>query len=247
MAYTITRESLRQRVRDEIRYCSTAGAGSDAELNRRLQRCVEDVWEEMVATAQGVGMATLTKTIATGDPDGYVPGDRVPLPDNFRRLSLLRVDRAEPWPSTPQETEAIAADVVGFPGNVALIYYLDGPGQDTNVDPPVPTGQQIRLYPPWREGQVLVLTYVVQPPTLGDPDDAGDDVIELDLVHAPTVRYVVSSTAVDSVSREDDRGYQRAQERKAMAQNAFQRALAMRIGPPPSLRSYRHRGGAGWR
>jgi hypothetical protein len=247
MAYTITRADLRARLRDEIRYCSSSGAGADADLNRRLQRHVADVWEEMVATAQGVGMATLTKTIATGDPDGYEPGDRVPLPADFRRQSLLKVDRAEPTASTPQELESFAVDAVAVPGRGALRYYLEGPGQDTSVSPPVPTAQQIRLYPPWREGQVLTLVYVVQPPTLGDPADVADDVIELDLIHEPAVRYIVCSTAVDAVSREDDKGYQRALERCARAEDRFTRALARRAGPPPSLSSYRHRGGRQWR
>jgi hypothetical protein len=243
MAYIVTREDLRGRLRDEIRYCSTSGAAGDADLNRRLAREVARVWERMIATSQGVGMATLNKTIAVGEPDGFVPGERVPLPDDFRRLVLLRVDKSEPGASTPQELESLAMASAPAPGNVALLYYLDGPGQDTSVSPPVPTPQQIRLYPDWRTGQVVLLVYAVQPPTIGDPADPTDDAIELDLIHEPAVRYVVARTLVRAVSREDQQGYQRAQEELEEAQDEFTRSLAMRAGPPPALSSYRHRPG----
>lgn len=241
MAYTLTREALRRRLRRRIRYCSTAGAGSDELLNEWLQEEVSQVWERMVATSQGVGITTLRKTIAAGDPDGYVPGERVPLPANFRRLILLRVDKAEPDVSTPQELETFAEIGAAVPGNSALLYYLDGPGQDTSGPLPAPTQQQIRLYPDWLEGQALFLLYAVQPPTLGDPSDVGDDAIELDLIHEPAVRYIVARACVAAVSREDQQGYQRALEEQSMAEEEFTRALALRTGAPPPLRSYKHR------
>lgn len=243
MAYTITRANLRRRLRDLIKYVATSGAGSDADLNRHLQYAVSAVWDRMLRTAQGFGRGALSKTIAALDPDGYVPGDFVPLPDDFRRLDLLLVDGLEPISSTPMEVETIAAQSAASPIPGGLLYYLDGPGQDTTVDPPVPKEQRIRLYPPWRAGQVLALGYVVQPPTLGDAADAGDDVIELDLVSDPVVRFVVARAAVDCVSREDQQGYQRAQQERVEAEDEMSRALSVRAGGPVSLRSYRHHAG----
>lgn len=242
MAFLVTREDLRLQLREEIRYCSTSGAGSDVDLNRRLQREVNRVWERLVPTAQGVGQGALSVTITPGDPDGYEPGARIPLPSDFRRLVLLRVDRYEPAPSTPQEVESYAVGAVTAPANVGLLYYLTGPGQDTDVDPPVPTAQQVRLWPDWRAGQQVVLVYAVQPPTLGDPADAADDTIELDLMHEPVVRYVVSRAAVRSVNREDQQGYQRAVEEQMAAEDEFTRAIARRSDAPP-LSSYRKRRG----
>lgn len=241
MAYLLTRAELRQRLRDLIKYVATSGAGSDAELNRRLQYQVSQVWERMVATSQGVGRATLRKTIAVAEPDGYVPGDFVPLPDDFRRLELLLVDGAEPRSATPQQLERAADGGPGGPG--ATLFYLDGPGQDVTVVPPVPRDQRIRLYPGWRAGQTLLMFYVVQPPTLGDPANPAHDTYEIDLMHDPAVRYVVARACVDAVSREDEQGYQRAKEERADAEDEFTRALAKRIGAPPPLSSYRHRAG----
>jgi hypothetical protein len=245
MAYLLTRADLLQRLRDMIKYVAASGAGSSAELNRRLQYQVSQVWERMVSTAQGVGRATLSKTIAVADPDGYVPGDFVPLPSDFRRQELLLIDGQEPDTRTPQEIERWAAQGnLGAIGGV-LSFYLDGPGQDTTVSPPVPKDQRIRLFPAWQAGQSLVLHYVVQPPTLGDAADPLDDTIELDLIHEPSVRYIVARACVDAVSREDQNAYQRAKEERADAEDEFTRALARRVGPPPPLSSYRHR--PGWR
>lgn len=247
MAYILTRAELLQRLRDLIKYVATSGAGSDAELNRRLQYQVSQVWERIIATSQGVGRATLTKTIAAADPDGYVPGEFVPLPSDFRRLELLLVNDREPDSSTPQELERLAVfGGTSVPGNAGLLFYLDGPGQDTTVSPPVPKDQRIRLYPDWQEGQTLLAFYVVQPPTLGDPADPLDDTIALDLIHEPVVRYVVARACTDAVSREDQQGYQRAKDERADAEDEFTRALARRIGAPPPLSAYRH-SFRGWR
>lgn len=243
MAYSVTRENLRRRLRDIVKYVATSGAGSDADLNRHLQYAVSGVWDRMLRTAQGFGRGSLSKTIAVAEPDGYVPGDFVPLPDDFRRLELLLVDGREPISSTPMEVETIAAQGSIAPVTGGLLYYLDGPGQDRTVDPPLVKEQRIRLYPPWAAGQVLSLGYVVQPPTLGDASDSGDDGITIDLVSDPVVRYTVARAAVDCVSREDQQGYQRAQQERVEAEDEMVRALSVRAGGPVSLRSYRHRSG----
>lgn len=242
MAFLVTREDLRQRLRDEVKYCSTAGAGADADLNRRLQREVNRVWERMTATAQNVGQATLSKTIAVAEPDGYVPGARVPLPADFRRAVQLLVDGQPPELRTAAKVEYLAESGVAAVGSVGHVYYFDGPSQDTSGPTPVPTDQQIRLFPDWTAGQSLVLVYAVQPPTLGDPADAGDDGIELDLVHEPAVRLVVARACVRSVSREDQQGYLRAKDEQAEAEEEFTRALARREAGALPLASFRNRG-----
>lgn len=247
MGYIVSRADLREQLRDEIRYAAPSGAGGDAELNRRLQRELRRVWERLTRTADGVGMGTLTKTIATGDPDGYVPGDRVPLPDDFRRVSEFWVDRATPVLGTPAEVEGLAVQGTVVPYRVPLLYYIDGSGQQSGGTAVV--AQQIRLFPAWREGQVMTLLYVRQPPSLGDPANPADDAIEVDLLAEPLVRYVVARAAVRSVSREDAQGYARAQEELAEAEDDFERTRALRVGSPLRLASFQRRPGrqAPWR
>lgn len=241
MGYIVTRSELRSQLRDEIRYVASSGAGSDAELNRRLQREVRRVWEKLTRTADGVGMGTLTKTIATGDPDGYVPGERVPLPDDFRRVSDIWVDKGAPELGTPAEVEGLAVQGTAVPYRWPLLYYVDGPGQQSGGTAVV--AQQIRLFPDWREGQVLTLLYVRQPPSLGDPEQPADDTIDVDLLAEPVVRYVVARAAVRSVSRDDAQGYQRALDEMAQAEDDFERTRALRVGSPLRLSSFQRRPG----
>ena len=232
---TFTRGQLRERLRSEIRYQGAAGATTDDALNFNLQLALSRVFEILSRTDQGILTTTLEVTIATGDPDGQVPGERVPLPADFRRVSSLLVNRYEAYRSNPSELHRLRNSRISQVGSLRRKYTLSGPGQ-TTLEVSLPT--QLEIYPGWVEGDVYSLLYVTQPPTLGDPADVLDDALIVDLLMEPVVRAVIARAGIRSLSRTDVQGQQRMAKEATEAEAEFDDARAVRGGDVRTLASY---------
>jgi hypothetical protein len=237
-----SRAELRQRLRDEVLLATSSGAASDERLNRSLQVAINGVWDILIRSDQGIGVTTESLTIATGDPDGIVPGPSIPLPSDFRRLLDLRISNDQVERTTPSEMFRRRQDAAP---SSRRTYYVGGPTQGP-VDPTTgiaaAVGATLETHPDLVDGDTIVMLYSTQPPDLGDPADPAQDVRTVDLLHDPVARYVVARAGMRALSRDDQEGRSRLAAEAAMAQAEFDPARAVRAGGIRRLSDYGRRG-----
>lgn len=189
-----------QRIRDDLHERADAGAYKDSLLIRHLQRATEAIWDELTSVVEGPGRVQEQRTIAAGDPDGYVPGSLVPMPARWRRLVVVRRNGCPLEPGTVDRVEL---------GRVPGRYWVDGPNQVTSLGLLAVSSAQLLTSEPWAQGDELDWIYVEQAPLWVDPSDAAIDV-QVDLA-TPEIADAVSAMATArAVSRSDGEALGRA-------------------------------------
>jgi hypothetical protein len=188
-------------VRDYLHEQADAGAYRTDALVRHLQRALDEVWDELTASTEGPGRLTLAKTIAVGDPDGYVPGAELPMPARWRRVVVVRRNGARLVPGDPEQEDIEA----GRPG----YYWIEGPDQEVSGGLLAPASSVLVTSDAWEAGDVLKIRYVAQAPQLVDPADATIDV-QVDLGGAEIASAVAHLAGAAAVARGDERALGRA-------------------------------------
>lgn len=208
-----SRSQLISEVRDYLHEQADAGAYKTDVLLRHLQRALDDVWDELTASTEGPGRLTLTKTIAVGDPDGYVPGSELPMPARWRRVVVVRRNGTRLAPGDPEQ-EDLEAGRSGY-------YWIEGPDQEVDGGGLLaPAPAVLVTSDAWAAGDVLKLRYVAQAPLLTDPTDATIDV-QVDLGGAEIASAVAHVAGARAVARGDDRALARARGELAEALARF--------------------------
>ena len=242
----LTRQQLRDRLRRKIRYTGSAGATQDAQLNAELQDAVSEVYEILSSSSDGILDKEIQVTIASGDPNGQVPGERVPLPDDFRRVASLYVNRYPAEVSNPSQVHRLRNDVLQADATYDFYrrYYVSGASQD---DAGAIVPEQLELYPAWAEGDIYSLLYVTLPPFLGDPTAPADDAASVDYMMDSVVRAIVARAGIASLSRDDEQGRARLLQEAMRAETEFAEARTQRAGGVRYLRDYDRTRNSSWR
>jgi len=195
--YLQTRTQILERIRDDLHERADAGAFKDSLLIRHLQRATEAIWDELTATVEGPGRVQEQRTIAAGDPDGYVPGSLLPMPARWRRLVVVRRNGYALEPGTVDRVEL---------GRVSGRYWMDGPNQVTSLGLLAVASAQLLTSEPWAQGDELDWIYIEQAPLWVDPSDATIDVA-VDLASPEIADAIAAMAGARAVSRSDRDAY----------------------------------------
>lgn len=190
--YLRSRSLVLARIRLDAHEPRNSGATTDDLLVQHLQVATDAVWERVAARSDGPGRVHETRTIAPGDPSGYVPGSVLPLPARF--LSLV--------PDTLRQNGALL-----LPGrddrndfNVGGRYWLDGPTQATVLGLLQPVPRTLLTSTPWSSGDLLEWMYIERAPQWVDPADPARDV-QVDLVSTSIESAIVAITVARATAK----------------------------------------------
>jgi len=197
--YLVSRAQMVELVREDLHEPTSGGAFTDAKTVRHMQRALDLVWDELTAQVEGPGRVQEQRTIAVGDPDGYVPGNLVPMPARWRRLVVVRQNGARLGEGRPDR-----ADI-----GCALRYWVDGPNQVTSGGLLVPYSARLLTSTPWAAGDELDWIYVERAPLWVDPADATRDV-QVDLASDEIATAIAAVAAARAVARSDREALGRA-------------------------------------
>lgn len=230
MAFTITRTEILERLRNVIHEQTSAGSYETSRLIPHLQYAIEEVWSDLTSSEDGVGRVHENFTVATGDPDGRVPGPALPLPSLLAMLVAVRRNGCRLRRGTPDRREfgggTVATTTLGDPAK----YWIDGPNQNIDSGGAVTlTAATLLTVPDWREGDVVEWVYTQNPPLLiapNDPDQVDPTLeITLDLLESSIVAAIVNLAATFATARGDESALQRARgEAQRVIANYFKRA-----------------------
>lgn len=230
MSYLRSRSQLLARVRRDLHEANIA----DARILDHLQDATEEIWDDLTAIVDGPGRVREERTIAALDPDGYVPGNALPLPVRWLRFvpRTIRQNGARLKPGRPDR------DDIEVPGR----YWIDGPTQDPGVGGQLVAASAVLLTSSaWVAGDVLEWLYVQQAPLWRDPTDATIDVL-VDLA-TPSIEAALSRyTAARVVARGDDVALGRARSELGVAIERYNRSKQSLAPRPRRVRDYQAAG-----
>jgi hypothetical protein len=229
--YLVTRAQMLQLVRDDLHEQRDAGAYTDARLIAHLQRATGDVWPELTAKVEGPGRVQEQRTIAAGDPDGYVPGNLVPMPARWQRLVVAWANGQRLDPG--REDRADQTD----PGR----YWIDGPNQVTSGGLLTPYSARLLTSFDWAAGDVLEWLYVEQAPLWTDPTDPTISV-QVDLGLEAVASAIAGMAAARANAKGDREAYTRNRTMASEAMAQFRVRRNDQQQSPRSFASYARRG-----
>jgi len=163
--------------------------------------------------------------ISAGWQDGYgytrrqltltAAGPTLTLPNNFLSLQALRRDDFDRRQRVYRVDPTAAEERGWYDGDQnpsSPHYFLEGPGEefDENLQADVPYPQRIRFFPDVPAGTLVTLGYRTQAPSLGDPTDDNDDVIQVDVIAEPAFAWLANEVRIGMVTREEAKELQRA-------------------------------------
>lgn len=198
MALLVTGADVLDRLRRDLKTPSNVGYYSNQTLASYWNEEWADDWTELGAGDYGIGK---TRAQITGT------GELHPLPaDSLYALALARSRNGTTrWPGTYTSDKQIndrgLHQLTGFGGSLEWYYQILTDG----------TGDTIEVLPALDSSDVIYLTYVTQPPSLGDPTDQGAwQAATINVIAEPIYAHTIARTRVRAVSREDQGEYQRA-------------------------------------
>jgi hypothetical protein len=230
--YLRLRSQVLERVRLDIHETGNAGAYTDARLIAHLQVATDAVWEKISAQVDGPGRVHEVRTIAASDPDGYVPGNALPLPARLLRLVPDTLRRNGGLLAPGREDRAD----FGLGGR----YWIDGPTQATVGGLLTAVPGVLLTSTAWSQGDQLEWLYVERAPLWVDPTNGARDVA-VDLVSTSIESAIAAITGARATAKND-------RESLARARGVLAEELARLddripdIDQPHRLADYRRRG-----
>lgn len=212
MARIRTRAELRERA---TRY---AGVTSDVvgRVNRFLTEAYGKTWHGMIAGASGSGFGRTSETIVAID------SAPVKLPTPFlylRAITVFHNGSSNDWILPTRTTDAGIHRGRGARGQNANVgagergaqYLLEGPGVEPNgFGGYQQYAQRLVFVPALQANDEIDIAYISQPPSLGDPDDTGDDAISIDVISEEVEAVMVGYARLGLATRLKDSEYARA-------------------------------------
>jgi hypothetical protein len=208
MSKIVTRGQLLERMG---RTSNKAVSVDSVRRRRFLQEAYNRVWYYLTAGDIGIGLTRREYTIAA--PVVAL----VELPQNFGALRSLVVNPGnsqwQPVLTSDAEQDRLRGNLA--PGLRVGTYQVEGPGEDWDEDllQYVPYSRRLRFYPDLSPGNVVRISYVTQPRTLGDPTIDDDDDVEVDVFSEVVEAVLIDLAVLESAGRGDPKEYARQQGR----------------------------------
>lgn len=227
------------RMRTLMHERATDGAYSEEILREYAQIAYEEIYEDLVACTDGNGTFQLQKTIQVAEPDGYIPGSRVPIPENLLSIAVVRRQGVDMRKGSPDRRQLLDNYLTGA---TAGYWWIDGANQTTD---PV-TGLLINnravllVTPPFSAGELLEIIYTEQAPLLTDPTDPDNDV-EVDLISNAIFNVVAALAAALAVARDDSKALTRARQEAERVFNTYRKRLQDVDNRPIDIEAYQTR------